>query len=69
MLAAIKDWHQTVSWKAGHADGKQGRRYQCPWWADDGIYALAYMQAKGDEIPRNPSPESRNTGTGPAKDR
>jgi hypothetical protein len=66
MLATIKDWHQKVSQKAGHADGKQGRLYQCPWWADDGIYALAYMQAKGHEIPRHP--ESRNTMTGPPKD-
>jgi hypothetical protein len=66
MLAAIKDWHQTVSWKAGHADGKQGRRYQCPWWADDEIYALAYMQAEG---PRRPFPESPTTATGPAKGR
>ena len=66
MLATIKDWHQTVSWKAGHADGNQGRLYQCPWWADDGIYALAYVQAEGS---RHPFPESPTIRTGPAKDR
>ena len=52
MLSMFKDWHQTLSWKAGRRDGKKSRLFHCPWWADDRVYALAYMQAKGIEIPK-----------------
>jgi hypothetical protein len=50
MFAAIKDWHQTLSWKLGYGRGKEGRAYSCPWWVDEVVYALAYMQRKGVEI-------------------
>jgi hypothetical protein len=46
MLAIIKDWHQTLSWKIGYGRGKAGRVYSCPWWVDETVYALAYMQGK-----------------------
>lgn len=52
MLAKIIDWRQTLSWRAGNRQGRKGRPFRCPWWADDGIFALAYMQAKGVEIPK-----------------
>jgi hypothetical protein len=51
MLAQIRDWHQTLSWKLGYGRGKEGRAYTCPWWVDKAVYALAYMQGKGVEIP------------------
>jgi hypothetical protein len=46
MLAIIKDWHQTLSWKLGYGRGQAGRTYSCPWWVDKVVYALAYMQGK-----------------------
>jgi hypothetical protein len=50
MLAALRDWHQTLSWKLGYGRAKAGRPYSCPWWVDKTVYALAYMQGKGVEI-------------------
>jgi hypothetical protein len=51
MLGAIRDWHQTLSWKLGYGHAKQARPFRCPWWADKMIYSLAYMQGKGVKIP------------------
>ena len=48
MLAIIKDWRQTLSWKLGYGRGKAGRAYSCPGLT---VYALAYMQGKAVEIP------------------
>jgi hypothetical protein len=31
MFSAIKNWHQTLSWKLGYGRGKEGRAYSCPW--------------------------------------
>lgn len=50
MLARIRDWHQTLSFKLGYGRGKEGRPYTCPWWVDKTVYALAYMQGKGVDI-------------------
>jgi hypothetical protein len=41
MLAIIKDWRQTLSWKLGYGRGKAGRAYGRPWWVDETVYALA----------------------------
>jgi hypothetical protein len=46
MLSAIKNWHQTLSWKLGYGRGKEGRAYSCPWWVDKAVYAVAFMQGK-----------------------
>jgi hypothetical protein len=46
MFAAIKVWHQMLSWKLGYGRGKEGRVYSCPWWANRVVYAVAYMQGK-----------------------
>ena len=51
MLAIIKDWRQTLSWKLGYGRGKAGRAYGRPWWVDETVYALPYMQGKDVEIP------------------
>jgi hypothetical protein len=40
-----------TSWKLGYGRGKEGRAYSCPWWVDETVYALAYMQGQGVEIP------------------
>ena len=40
----IKDWYQTLSWKLGLRRGMTGRSAKCPWWADRGVFALAYME-------------------------
>ena len=51
MFEKIRDVHQNLSWKLGFAYGKEGRSHKCPWWADSTVFALAYMQGKGIEIP------------------
>ena len=47
-------WRQTLSWKVGFRRAKAGRGYSCPWWADERVYGLAFMQGKGAEIPKRP---------------
>jgi hypothetical protein len=47
----LRDAHQNLSWKLGYGRGKAGRPWIEPWWVDRKIYALAYMQGKGVEIP------------------
>ena len=46
-----------MSWKLGYGRGKAGRPYTCPWWVDRTVYALAFMQGKGVEIPK-PQPSA-----------
>jgi hypothetical protein len=60
MRAIIKDCRQTLSWKLGYGRGKAGRAYSRPWWVDETVYALAYMQGKGAEIPS--TKEAANCG-------
>jgi len=43
-MKTLRDWHQTLSWKLGYRRGRAGRTYSCPWWADERVYALAFMQ-------------------------
>jgi hypothetical protein len=52
MLTAIKDWHQTLSWKLGYRRGRAGLSSKCPWWADKIVFALAFMQGKGIIVDR-----------------
>jgi hypothetical protein len=52
MLSIIRDWQQTLSWKLGHGHARHQRASRCPWWADQQIYSLAYLQGKGIEIPK-----------------
>jgi hypothetical protein len=47
MLTAMKDLHQTLSWKLGYGRGRAGLSSKCPWWADKTVFALAFMQGKG----------------------
>jgi hypothetical protein len=49
-------WRQTLSWKIGFRRGKAGRTYKCPWWADERVYGLAFLQGKNVEIPKRPDP-------------
>jgi hypothetical protein len=44
MWAQIWDWHKNRSWSLGYKHGKEGRSCDSPWWVDEGIYGLAYMQ-------------------------
>ena len=44
MWARIRDWHKNRSWSLGYKHGKEGRPCDSPWWVDEGIYGLAYMQ-------------------------
>jgi hypothetical protein len=39
-------WRQRLSWKVGHRHGNADRAYSCPWWADEQVYALAFLQGK-----------------------
>jgi len=45
-------WRQT--WKLSLRRAQAGRPYKWPWWADEQIYGLAYLQGKGVEIPKDP---------------
>lgn len=56
MLRWIVDLHQTLSANAGYKAGRNSVPFKCPWWADDGIYGLAYLQGKGVDIPKPPPP-------------
>jgi hypothetical protein len=60
MIALFRDWHQTLSWKLGYGRGKAGRAWSCPWWVDGQVYALAFMQGKGVEIPKAENKEAAN---------
>ena len=51
-------WRQTLSWKLGYGRGKAGAAYKVPWWADEQVFALAFMQGKGVDIPRDPTSET-----------
>ena len=43
-------WRQTLSWKMGIRRAKADVTYKCPWWADEEIYGLAYLQGKGVKL-------------------
>jgi hypothetical protein len=43
-------WRQTLSWKIGFRRAQAGRAYKCPRWADEQVFALAFLQGKGVEI-------------------
>jgi hypothetical protein len=49
------DAHQNLSWKLGYGRGKAGRPWSEPWWVDREVYALAFMQGKGVDLPANKS--------------
>jgi hypothetical protein len=51
LIAIIRDWHQTMSWRLGFGHGKRWRAYRCPWWADEAIYRLGHNYSRGVEIP------------------
>jgi hypothetical protein len=44
-------WRQTLSWKVGFRRAEAGRAYKCPWWADERVIGIAFLQGKGTEIP------------------
>jgi hypothetical protein len=50
MIAIVRDWHQTISWKLGFGHGKEGRAYRRPRWVNEAIYALAYTYARHVKI-------------------
>jgi len=56
-------WRQRLSWKLGYRRGQSGRPYSCPWWADEQVFALAFMQGNGGEIPRDPGIRTREART------
>jgi hypothetical protein len=45
-----------------HGRKRRGRPYSCPWWADEQVFALAFMQGNGGEIPRDPGIRTRGRG-------
>jgi hypothetical protein len=47
-------WRQTLTWRVGFRRAESGRPYSCPWWADEQVYGLAYLQGKGVQIPSDP---------------
>lgn len=51
LIVAVREVQQNRSWKLGFENGKDGRPYICPWWADRLVYALAYLQGKGAKFP------------------
>jgi hypothetical protein len=55
-------WRQTLSWNVGFHRAQAGRPYSCPWWADERVYGLAFLQGKGVEIPRRPYDSEKPAG-------
>lgn len=47
-------WRQNLSWRWGYSRAKLGKTYKCPWWADEQVYGLAFLQVKGVQLPRDP---------------
>jgi hypothetical protein len=47
-------WRQTLSYKLALRRAEAGIPFQCPWWADEQVYGLAYLQGKRVEISRDP---------------
>jgi hypothetical protein len=45
-------WRQTLSWKLAYRLAQAGRRYSCPWWADEHVYCLGWLDGRGLEIPK-----------------
>ena len=43
-----------LSWKVGFRRAKASRVYSCPWWTDERVYGLAFLQGKSVEIPSHP---------------
>jgi hypothetical protein len=39
-------WRQQLSRKLGYRHAQAGKPYSCPWWADEQVYALAFLQGK-----------------------
>jgi hypothetical protein len=58
-------WRETLSWKVGFRRAKAGCVYSCPWWADERVYGLAFMQGRS---PRDPTPLN-TIGTSETKER
>jgi hypothetical protein len=54
-------WRQTLTWKVGFRHAQIGIPYKCPWWADEQVYGLAYLQGKDVEIPRHPRDSRKPT--------
>jgi hypothetical protein len=49
-------WRQTLSWKIGFRRAQAGRAYKRPPWADEQVFALAFLQGKGVEITNSYDP-------------
>jgi hypothetical protein len=47
MLAVVKNWYQILSWRLGYSCGQNGHAHRCPWWADNDIYSIAYIEGQG----------------------
>ena len=54
---------QRLSLRLGQAHGKADR-YSCPWWADEHVYALGFLQARGFGL----DAEKSQTNKSPPKD-
>jgi hypothetical protein len=47
MISQTRVWREYISRNFGRWDGKCGRHYSCPLWADKDAYTSAYLRAKG----------------------
>src|SRR5260370_31950919 len=48
-----------LSWKFGYRHGKAGRAFDCPWWAIEETYQVAYLLGKLRGVKSPPSMEDR----------
>jgi len=49
---AENEWRQTLTWKVAYRRAQAGRPYSCPWWADEQVYCLAWLEGRGLDIPK-----------------
>jgi hypothetical protein len=54
-MAWLRDFHQNLSYKLGYGRGLENRRpFACPWWVDQTVYGLAYMDGYKAYLLANP---------------
>jgi hypothetical protein len=46
----LRTLHQMLSYKLGYRRGRQGRPFQCPWWADTTTFAAGHIDGQGARL-------------------
>jgi hypothetical protein len=55
----LRSWRKRLSWKFGYRHSKAGRAFDCPWWAIEETYQVAYLLGKLRGVKAPPGMEDR----------